>query len=246
MTSTKCSQCRLVNFATAEVCKRCGASIAEVTTPPPSLGNLRIPLIQCPACDASISSQATACPHCGQPLLVADNTTPLELALRDSEPLSQSPATRSEYRSPMQAAMTCPQCGSDSSVTFEMAHASGSSTGNLGGLTYSPGIGLGGFGGKTSHQTQLAVRTAPPRRPVSSVIAVVVIGGIIFLFLLLFAVATAEASVVIACIVVIAAVTGSSYFLNMNFKKDLQRYEQNVERWRRSVICMRCGHSWYR
>ena len=142
--------------------------------------------------------------------------------------------------------MTCSQCGSDSSVTFEMAHASGSSTGNLGGLTYSPGIGLGGLGGKTSHQTQLAVRTAPPRRPVSSVTAVVVIGGIIFLFLLLFAVATAEASVVIACILVIAAATGSSYFLNMNSKKDLQRYEQNVEGWRRSVICMRCGHAWYR
>src|SRR3979490_3078871 len=116
MTSTKCSQCGLVNFATAEVCKRCGASIAEVTTPPPSQENLKIPLIQCPACDASISSQATACPHCGQPVLGVDNTTPLELALRDSEPLSQSPTTRSAYKSPMQAAMTCPQCGSYSSV----------------------------------------------------------------------------------------------------------------------------------
>ena len=61
--------------------------MAEVTTPPLPQGNLKIPLIQCPACDATISSQATACPHCGQPLLVVDNTTPLELALRDSEPL---------------------------------------------------------------------------------------------------------------------------------------------------------------
>ena len=202
----------------------------------------KIPLIECPACDASVSSQAVACPRCGQPL--TEVHTPLEKVLRDSEPLSPPP--RPPTTQTMQQAMTCPQCGSDSSVTFEMANASGTSSGKLSGLTYSHGGGLGGFGGKTSQQTQIAARTAPPRQPTSSATAFAIVGGIISFSMLVSFISDPSLSLAVGCVAAIGTVVALFKWLNKNAEKDRERYEQQIRAWRRSAICMRCGHLWVR
>jgi len=235
--SKRCPKCGLINFAIDEVCKRCGAFIAETKVAPP-----RVPLVQCLACNASVSSQAASCPHCGQPLLVIETGSPLEVLTNDSR------SRQAERRQPsMQSSMTCPQCGSDASVTFEMANASGTSIGNIGGLTYSPDAGLGGFGGKTTQQTQLAARTAPPRHPHSSVPLAVILVSVLFLSSAFLVGVTGSGAGALAILVfggiVIVAL---GYWLNKDFQKDVERHARAIDSWRNSVICLRCGHAWQR
>ncbi len=57
----KCPQCGLVNFADAEVCKRCTAELKEVQSAAKNPN-----LIQCPDCGRPVSKQAESCPHCGR------------------------------------------------------------------------------------------------------------------------------------------------------------------------------------
>jgi RNA polymerase subunit RPABC4/transcription elongation factor Spt4 len=74
MTSQKCPNCALVNFATEETCKRCGIALheppveAEETvyrqTSQPSV--IQQQLGSCPDCNNLISHRAESCPHCGR------------------------------------------------------------------------------------------------------------------------------------------------------------------------------------
>lgn len=79
MSSVKCPQCGLVNFANADACKRCGAKLSEInpeTEAPPMAGEASAPpsaqftgkpnLYPCPDCDHMVSSRAVACPQCGR------------------------------------------------------------------------------------------------------------------------------------------------------------------------------------
>lgn len=77
MSSQKCPQCGLVNFATDENCKRCGASLQSasptetpvVSGPPAERQEDPNALLRpCPACGHTVSLEATNCPQCGQPL----------------------------------------------------------------------------------------------------------------------------------------------------------------------------------
>ena len=66
-----CSECGAANPAKASACGRCGHSFSE--TPPPSPpprppATHPVPMTDCPACGNKVSSQAAACPHCGQPI----------------------------------------------------------------------------------------------------------------------------------------------------------------------------------
>lgn len=57
----KCPQCGLVNFAGAEVCKRCEAELKEVQAAAKNPN-----LSQCPDCNRLVSNQAESCPKCGR------------------------------------------------------------------------------------------------------------------------------------------------------------------------------------
>src|SRR5689334_16784150 len=73
--SFKCPQCSLVNFATAEVCKRCGTAlrqdeeVSEHGAEPSQkaeVGPSATALVPCPDCKHLCSRRAEACPNCGR------------------------------------------------------------------------------------------------------------------------------------------------------------------------------------
>lgn len=75
VTSLKCPQCSLVNFATAEVCKRCGTVLRQNEDPsedgsesPQKAqgGPSATALVPCPDCKHLCSRMAEACPNCGR------------------------------------------------------------------------------------------------------------------------------------------------------------------------------------
>jgi RNA polymerase subunit RPABC4/transcription elongation factor Spt4 len=80
MSSVKCLQCGMVNFATDGLCKRCGADMAQAsrqtfqTHAPASLSSVPpgpLPsspnLAACVDCSRPVSLSARSCPHCGKP-----------------------------------------------------------------------------------------------------------------------------------------------------------------------------------
>src|SRR5215208_1307764 len=78
VSSLKCPQCSLVNFATAEVCKRCGTALskhedASELGAEPQQTEVRAPatLIPCPDCKHLCSRMAEACPNCGRSFQLA-------------------------------------------------------------------------------------------------------------------------------------------------------------------------------
>lgn len=68
MSNLKCPACGLVNFADAEVCKRCGANlpVPGAQTAPPRERPINPNLNPCPDCAHPVSRQAEACPQCGR------------------------------------------------------------------------------------------------------------------------------------------------------------------------------------
>jgi uncharacterized paraquat-inducible protein A len=72
MSSRKCPQCGLVNFAGEPSCKRCGADLSAAEaepekTPGAASAAARNPSLDpCPDCSWMISRKAEACPRCGR------------------------------------------------------------------------------------------------------------------------------------------------------------------------------------
>jgi Double zinc ribbon len=94
--SLKCTKCGLVNFASVEVCKRCGVALTKrgnqesgldpasapsaqvdpVISDSYEFGKWQLPnLAPCPDCNHQVSSQAMVCPNCGR-LLAAPQSQP--------------------------------------------------------------------------------------------------------------------------------------------------------------------------
>jgi hypothetical protein len=73
MSSVKCTQCGLVNFSGATICKRCGVPLDSVeqftdeqSKPEmPQGANPNPKLFPCYDCANPISRNAISCPHCG-------------------------------------------------------------------------------------------------------------------------------------------------------------------------------------
>jgi uncharacterized OB-fold protein len=72
MSSVKCPQCGLVNFAGEEKCKRCESDLAEVAEDI-KRGQAAVAeaarhpnLSPCPDCGHMVSRQAESCPQCGR------------------------------------------------------------------------------------------------------------------------------------------------------------------------------------
>jgi hypothetical protein len=77
MSSKKCPQCGLVNFAGSAACKRCSGPLADAETVPNEVGPppvVNVPaqvqatsnLVTCPDCNGIISRHAEFCIHCGR------------------------------------------------------------------------------------------------------------------------------------------------------------------------------------
>lgn len=79
MSSQKCPQCGLTNFANDSVCKRCNALLelrSQAAETSPSK-NSTVALLSCPVCKAQVSSQAPSCPKCGQPIASSSVEIPI-------------------------------------------------------------------------------------------------------------------------------------------------------------------------
>jgi len=70
MSSKKCQQCGLINFATDEKCKRCQSDlrmqVAQPDSAPNAVPTLNANLTPCLDCGFHHSRQAEACPQCGR------------------------------------------------------------------------------------------------------------------------------------------------------------------------------------
>jgi ribosomal protein L40E len=99
MSSLKCPHCGLVNFSSAEVCKRCGNRLSSSADILKAGARRGITLISCPACSAEVSNQASSCPKCGQPIKVAAPRTfkgPPDECLHCGGPLKKGSRQTSE------------------------------------------------------------------------------------------------------------------------------------------------------
>ena len=63
MSNVKCLSCGMVNFATDEKCKKCGADLKQQVE---KQQVERSKLTPCPDCEHMISRQAESCPQCGR------------------------------------------------------------------------------------------------------------------------------------------------------------------------------------
>lgn len=81
MSSKKCPLCGLVNYVSAEVCKRCNANLKQESVVLPEAAPEDLPiaepaaslqplfdlrLVMCPDCDHMVSPHAESCPSCGR------------------------------------------------------------------------------------------------------------------------------------------------------------------------------------
>lgn len=208
MTSLKCPNCSLVNFATVEICKRCGNH-----------------------------------------LTVSKPTSPQNVRQK-------------------QISTSCPDCASSDTQSFQMAYQTGTSSGNLSVATYNPHTGFGVGGGKTSNQTILANQVRPPVAPSNSGCANVL--AFCLLFLMVFSISwtlpviivgkiasvsapnasgmiTGAAAILFIVPAVVVAIYAYSYLQKgsaENEKRYLADYQNEIARWSKSWICLRCGCVW--
>ena len=165
----------------------------------------------------------------------------LRFALNVSKQKAACQEAREEIDSGIMPDLTCANCGSESTMTFEMANAGGTSYGQFGGMTYSQGAGVGGFGGRGFQQTQLAARLAPPRGPGffnTPTIILFIASVSIFVFF------SASNHSVVGLALSLIAVGTLIYWRRPLAHAETAAYQAQLEQWRRSIVCLRCGHTW--
>ena len=150
-----------------------------------------------------------------------------------------SPSIRSEQPQHFD----CPRCQSSDTRSFEMAYAMNTTTAQTGAIGYTLGVGPTVAKAKTTGQTGLASRIAPPTNPglgagrsiaiafasaliVGSVVGQSAAGGTVGFWL--------GVLVFIATFVIMAKYENGQ----------TEEYNQKLEKWRHSWICMRCGSTW--
>jgi uncharacterized membrane protein YvbJ len=114
---SSCAQCNAPLNPNSKFCGKCGAKAEQIVSPP-SQARPSVPievakervtappspigLIACPACQKTVSSQAVACPHCGQPLTSPQHQSPISSTssafLPNQSQLLSSPSQTAEKK----------------------------------------------------------------------------------------------------------------------------------------------------
>ena len=204
MSSVKCNQCGLINWATEEKCKRCGNPIGDATPPLNSTDR-----------------------GAGKPALLA----------------------------------SCPRYHSENTQSFEMVYSSGTSKGSVAALSFDVDSGsVISTGGAVSRQSNLAASVAPPLPPPMGANQIIVKGLIACLTALVVGLMAWWATgyflsadvatfigVGLAIVIVIAGIAWGGYIESVRHTKNMEEFKRvKLADWRRSWICLRCGHRWKR
>jgi hypothetical protein len=156
--------------------------------------------------------------------------------------------------------MNCPQCDSAETRTLEMAYAANTSSGTLTAKSYTFGVGATLTAGQIKQQSGLASRIQLPSPPfltswgttlivsLMPVILVAIIAGqIATLFDPLLMTPTSGVIIIVPSLMT-AILLSPRIFKMMRVKNEKKKeaYAHNIERWRKTWICLRCGHTWIR
>jgi hypothetical protein len=143
----------------------------------------------------------------------------------------------------------CPRCESAETRSFEMAYASSTATGSLVATSYNFNIGATLTGGSLTQQSALAAYVTPPRAPRKDASLVVVCGfGALFVAAILCAITFGDAFPAFCFLIVVAATVSATTAVYKHQTREFQKaqsiYQEALAYWRRSWICLRCGHRW--
>jgi hypothetical protein len=175
-------------------------------------------LIQCPDCEAEVSSLAPACPRCARPLA---GTAP--------------PVIRSQV-------FCCPHCESEEVQKLSVIYEMGSTLGNFrgGGVGIGTGgVGAGVFGGSNQGRTLAAGSAAPPAIP--SARGALVMVALAVGFGLLCVAQFAGGSRLWAMLLLTAAFVIGAGLAIWSYVRDVRRYPARRRNWEQSWRCLRCG-----
>ena len=159
-----------------------------------------------------------------------------------------SPAKEKRARNP--ASTTCPKCDSEDTRSFEMVYTEGTTTGTFAAGSYTFGVGATLTKGQTSNQSMLASRTRPPIEPSMSlglVVVAFILSFIIAIILFSFLPEFSGGLKFLLFLGVVAGLTALVYFLERRRQQPrVEQYAKDIAVWKRSWICLRCGHAWRR
>ena len=179
-------------------------------------------LIDCHECGGKVSTEASACPHCGAPPMrsartVTRNVQPAKL----SEPY-------------------CPSCGAADIRNVSLLFEAGTTTKSrvaIGGTQHGE---LSGVVLRGTEQSPLASRLHPPEDPSGSAGRWGCLAAIVAL--LATAVSTASAGS-IALFFLFVVPLGAGVGVYLYYLSDARpTYERQMERWRSQWTCTKCGH----
>ena len=169
--------------------------------------------------------------------------------------------------------MQCGRCYSHDTSTFEMAHLRGSQSGRISGTVYAFDGDVEWHSANVRIQSHLAQITAPPARPafwssmmwlgfVLSILSAIVLGVAIswlnaaFPSLASFAplgrdpfyhrsyITFGEIYFLVPPAVFFLGLIVFAKLRNPSYKRERQAFENQIQSWQNSVICLRCGNTW--
>lgn len=181
---------------------------------------------KCPQCSLVNFSLADTCKRCGLDL-------------------SATPAGSQRW---VKRSKDCPQCESAETRSFEMAYASSTASSTLVASSFNFEIGATVTGGTLTQQSALAAYVRPPTVPPSNnAVPLFILLGSLAGFIPLIAFAAwgyAEFGVLMLIATTVAiAITGSRRG-EQEYQQRKAAYLEALAHWRRSWICLRCGHRW--
>ena len=145
-------------------------------------------------------------------------------------------------------AYNCQRCGSDNTSSFQMIYQSGTQSGNFKALSYGLGTGAIGAAGKTNSQSLLSQQTTPPPMPklTGSDFIFACIAGIALIVLTqtFLDVIGYDALPILTIICFIVGFSGLYFFRNEYIKKKKVIWKGDMQKWRNSWMCLKCGNIW--
>jgi len=199
-----------------------------------------MPLVTCPDCGGKVSDAAAACIHCGRPMTSGGN----QRANADASP------TVSKTR-------TCPDCGGSDVRKVSIVHEGGTATqrGSIVAVTGSGDVGVASTAGRQS--TLLAQRLAPPPQQSkentlrslgvgcgTGCLSYLVLGGALGIFASTSGSDDASGGVVFFAVMatLIAWAIADRITRSRAAEYNTTVWPELDAKWRRSLICMSCGH----